>query len=241
MNRRPAFTLIELLVVIAIIAVLLSILLPALGAVREKTKFVRCQSNLRTIGHAVEFYLDEHKDVFPEAEFYGCLGFVGRHEHHMQLGSQMPESTRPLNAYLSVEDAPVEGTHQTDHQCKHVFACPLDKGDAYLNLPGPFFREHGTSYTYASDFFIEEWGIELPTFGIMSCRSLPLTQVRYPAKKIVFQEPIFSPYFDMSNPYAQWHDERRHHANLLFADGHVAFTFTQIFVNQEPDENEVYY
>lgn len=60
MRRENAFTLIELLVVIAIIALLLAILLPSLGRVREQAKAVRCSSNLKNIHLAVLMYAEDN-------------------------------------------------------------------------------------------------------------------------------------------------------------------------------------
>ena len=110
-NKTKGFTLIELLVVIAIIALLLSILVPALTKVKDQAKFVICKSNLRNYGLVGTMYAAENtgklpypwKSIYSEFQYPGENRNCRWHNEDYDL-TRHPEYAGPLWPYLEVKD-----------------------------------------------------------------------------------------------------------------------------------------
>ncbi|MEM1445558.1 MAG: prepilin-type N-terminal cleavage/methylation domain-containing protein [Planctomycetota bacterium] len=73
-TRCHGFTLIELLVVISVIALLIGLVLPALGAARQHARTLACLTTTRSIGQAQRMYLDDHDGYFPPTDHVGGTG-----------------------------------------------------------------------------------------------------------------------------------------------------------------------
>ena len=102
MKKNNAFTLVELLVVISIIALLVSILLPALNKAREQAHFVMCSTQMRQIGLAELEYADDYEDRFTPGDWTGFVitapkgiyfSDAARNMGHLLLGKYLPLPT----------------------------------------------------------------------------------------------------------------------------------------------------
>jgi prepilin-type N-terminal cleavage/methylation domain-containing protein/prepilin-type processing-associated H-X9-DG protein len=221
------FTLVELLVVIAIVAMLIALLLPALGRAREAARTVACASNIRQIGLANVAYATRHGGTLP-------VPVLGTNLH---LG--LPESAIWATGDYGILDF-TQGTLIPDlggpAVAERLYQCPSDFDQTYLAVGLSFVGNDLVSRQFARlpRNFSYLWNSEIsdPHHPHNRFKTFPLSTLRPPSEKVLLFEN------DSCVGLATapvWYDEvtyaekahlvigLRHHnrSNVFFADGHV--------------------
>lgn len=231
MSRRSGFTLVELLVVIGIIAVLISMLLPALGRARAQANIVKCASNMRQIGLATLNYAAENKGFLPlRGEYFKSNDAAnGRYQYKYpnyayeihSNGSWSSQQDKCVNTGLLFAKGYIKSGESL--YCPISYDDPNFGWDAMKNANGNAFPTDGST-TYRSSYsFVPYYSVVLiPDYGSPPkptyANELPWLKVsKYPKTKMLATDLIN----DKSSIMHGVGGGKNPTWNCLFADGHV--------------------
>jgi prepilin-type N-terminal cleavage/methylation domain-containing protein/prepilin-type processing-associated H-X9-DG protein len=261
-NEKPrrradagGFTLIELLVVIAIIAILASMLLPALSKAKEKATQVQCLSNLKQMNLALFMYADDHDGIFPGAASKGSYEPMKEDWIFFNVNRAVANKEFFNNARNSAI-GPYIGSFTTN-----LFRCPGDRDvqkrvRAYQKSPttgNPYL------YSYSLTSIVDGGLVNHGISSVYGAGAPPLhfknTSIRSPSRKVTFAEengdeargPVIDDgrYVAPDNILSGRHKYQtgakasakeyvdRGRASVGFADGHVDYVPPKYTLDQE--------
>jgi prepilin-type processing-associated H-X9-DG protein len=218
-RRRMGFSLVELLVVIGIIALLISILLPAMAKARRSAQIVQCAAQLRQLATAFTNYIDSNRgtvfwrgtDSNPDLntagmEWYTWGGRPNGNPNHWQADIFNTIDPRPLNEYLGIK---TQTGASTPLDTFKIFHCPADDETSWWSETSGHFEWVGNSYNFNA---VGNPDGHAPGAGLAGKKIS--TAVRDSSHYILF--------LDAGLVYpGDWHRENK--GNVCFCDSHVAF------------------
>lgn len=222
-NRgHRGFTLIELLVVISILAVLIAILMPALGRAREQAKFVGCKANLKSYGILAFMYIDDNDGKMPDA----WTSFYNKHEEYR---GEPHRYCRWHNPDYDLEKYPeYAGPFWPYLKGKGIHICPSFYRIAYRY--GPTHPEHVASvpiepnYNYSMNSYLgEKRAVSIKHHSEIFFFGEENLWITAPYNKYAFNDTAMCVYqqWDSFGTFHLTRDPEEGVVNAVFLDGQV--------------------
>lgn len=190
---QSIFTLIELLVVIAIIAILASMLLPALSKARDRAKAISCISNLKQIGLAINGYKNDYES------FFRSEGAVSASESGDKNGYMMWSVCLRKYKYIS------KGTSSDVFYCPSIELTPAKQASLFYTYGAIYGKSPVSLKNQEAQKVISKVVLVGDSWSVVS--QVPFFLMKFiPTSKETYGRPYLV------------HSKR---ANLLLADGHV--------------------
>ncbi|HTD68005.1 MAG TPA: prepilin-type N-terminal cleavage/methylation domain-containing protein [Candidatus Limnocylindria bacterium] len=220
MTHRRGFTLIELLVVIAIIAILASLLLPALAKAKGKAKATQCMSNFRQWGIGITLYCDENENTLPRESFGAGTT--------LNNWSQVKD-TDNFDVWYNAVPPMLQQTRAADYASRRA---DFYDRSSFFHCPVPKFPAGATGPLAPNAYFSMSMNSKLINAPVLT---LQVGGVQRPSDTVIFLENRLSTemnveFFpgqsgtDLGQPssfatrFVARHDRR---GNLVFIDGHA--------------------
>ena len=214
-QRKRRFTLIELLVVIAIIAILAGMLLPALNAARATARKTACMNNYKTIGLAMNMYVEDNNGYYPKSVTIGStLRTIWSSQHpNIQVTFIAPYLNHTLET--SVGWVRLKSTSTTVSTRTSPLSCPEFNHERWASAA------KGTSVpSYSSNSYIFDPG----SIGMAASYRVNFKNPYRPTRVMMSMEST-----GKSNGVAKadanqlesFHYRHAKAMNVLFLDGHV--------------------
>lgn len=208
------FTFLELVISLVLVIVLLTLLVPALHSARTLSQREQCMDNLRTLGHLLHDYAEQHNDRLPYAPGQPSWQYGGLRYSEATRASFLDQSL-PLNRWIV--------STMSDADVKELFCCPADYG---IRGEHP---EAGTGRRTCCLAFGTSYRANAPLFDakLTGLTDQPRGMYRSemtaaPSRLLLLGDAVWYEVYESTGRDANWHGESGI-GNVLFLDGSVKF------------------